>query len=269
MLEELIKHESVVSFCDNIKRFSLNKHAKLCGVDYFLENLAFKLYIELNNLPTEEQCKLFLQDESSINLFLQNLPYWNSKRESGLAFGIKIDNFLNVRTNFHIKFDENYVFENPNDNLMTRFKLLGINLDNKPKGMSVEYNLNTKDLVVKNYYYIENKIEAIKILGFENIQKNSFNLIDLEELEIYTTPTQYKINIVRQHMHEDVMNHGHLTRLHEQEVYKMVPIEYHEKLKTHSNIMNLSPYFVGLTSDKKRTSVYFCLNQTPNNFLGI
>jgi len=271
MLDQLIKHQSIVNFCDAIKFYNLNQNAKLCGVDYFMENTAFKIYVELKEIPTKEQCKLFLQDDNMVDLFLQNLPYWKPERESSLAFGIKVDNFLNVRTYFHIKFDENYIFENPNTNLLTRFKLIGITLDNKLKGMSAEYNLNTQELLNKNYYYVQNRIEMIKIIGFEGLKKNSIHLEDLQELEIYTTPLIYKINIVRKYMHEDVMNskYSFISKLTEEDLYKLIPTEYHSKVEKDSQLLDVSPYFVGLTSDKKRITVYFSFTKKENNILGL
>lgn len=271
MLDQLIKHESIVDFCDAIKFYNLNQYAKLCGVDYFMENTAFKIYVELKEIPTKEQCKRFLQDDKTIELFMQNLSYWKPERESSLAFGIKIDNNFHVRTYFHIKFDENYLFEDPNVSLLTRFKLIGIDFNKKLKGMSVEYNLNTNKLLTKNYYYVTNKIEMLKIVGFENIKKESFNIDDLEELEIYTTPLMYKINVVKKYMHEDAMNSRHLVipKLQEPEIYKLIPIDYHEKVKKDSEILEVPPYFVGLTSDKKRISVYFSFTKKENNILGL
>jgi hypothetical protein len=277
MLEQLITHKSVVDFCANIKSLKLNQYAKLCGIDYFMENLAFKLYIELKEAPSKEMCQTFLQNESMVNLFLQNLPYWKPERVSSLAFGIKIDNNFNVRTYFHIKFDENYVFENPNINLLTRFKAIGVDFNKRLKGMSAEYNLNTSELVDKNYYYVTNKAEILKILGYENISKESYIISDLKELEIYTTPSLYKINIIKKLFFEDVMNSKPYLTVNENQdkdvlkhaAYKLIPLEYHEKVKSHSEQLKLNPYFVGLTSDKKRISVYFSLTKEKDNILGI
>lgn len=275
MLEQLITHTSIVDFCTNIKSLKLNQYAKLCGVDYFMENLAFKLYIELKEAPSKEMCKMFLQNDDVIDLFLKNLPYWKPCRVSSLAFGIKIDDLFNVRTYFHIKFDENYVFETPNVTLLTRFKAIGVDFNKRLKGMSVEYNLNTSELINKNYYYITNKAEVIKILNYENIKKESFTISDLKELEIYTTPSLYKVNIIKQYFYEDVMNSKPYLNITKDEdalnrsVYKLIPVEYHEKVKSHSAYLKTNPYFVGLTSDKKRISVYFSLTNKENNILGL
>ena len=277
MLEQLITHPPIVDFCTNIKSLNLNEYAKLCGIDYFMENLAFKLYIELKEAPSKETCKTFLQNDNVVDLFLKNLPYWKPERVSSLAFGIKIDNLFDVRTYFHIKFDENYVFETPNVALLARFKAIGVDFNKRLKGMSVEYNLNTSELVNKNYYYITNKAEIIKILNYENIKKESFTINDLKELEIYTTPSLYKVNIIKQYVYEDVMNSKPYLNLRSygdkdifnESVYKLIPPEYHEKVKHHSAYLKIDPYFVGLTSDKKRISVYFSLTNKENNILGL
>lgn len=284
MLQQLIQQQKIVNFCEKIKKFNLNTHSKLCGVDYYLEKRTFKLYIELKNVPDVSCIQEFFPNEL-IEDFLEYTKYWKRERESSLAFGIKVDENLNTRLYYHVKFDEHYNFKNPHQSILDRFKLLQVNLNKKLKGISIEFDENTKNIVTKNYYYVHNKFEILKILAYENKKQSAVSL-DMDELEIYTKtdPTTskdtYKINIIKdifgqykktsyEGISDSFSDILYIKAKNLLSVYENIPYEYREKVKEDSNILQAEPWYVGKTSDKKITSVYFSLTKNKNNILGI
>jgi hypothetical protein len=253
MIQHLIAHAEIINFCKNIKQYELNKNAKVCGVDYSNANTAFKLYVELIQVPSRQCIENFLPDVL-IEDFLHYCTSWDSTRKSGLAFGIKIDNCYNTRIYYHVKFNKTYSFKEVSRQL-NFLTLLGIKLNDVEKGISVEYD-SKNVLMVKHYFYIKNKTHIAKILAYK--KWSNVDLSNIEELEIYATPTKHKINII--HIDEDYKIKCN--------IWEMIPVRYQEQVKQDSITLSSEPAYVGRTSDDV-LSIYYSLTNKQDNILDI
>ena len=253
MIQNLIAHAEIIKFCKNIKQYDLNRNAKVCGVDYSEDSTAFKLYIELTEVPGIQCIENFLP-HILIEDFLHHCLSWDSTRKSGLAFGIKIDNYHNTRIYYHVKFNKTYSFKEISRQL-NYLTLLGIKLNDVEKGISVEYD-DKNILTVKHYFYIKNKTHIAKILAYKKWPTT--DLSNIEELEIYATPVKHKINVI--HIDEDYKIKSN--------IWEMIPARYHEQIKQDSITLSSEPAYVGKTSDDV-LSIYYSLTNKQDNILGI
>ena len=250
----LLKHPRLEEFCNRIKKYELNSKAKVCGLDIKGEEETFKLYIELLQIPKPNIIKEFL-GKMGTEKFLHYSKHWEPNRSSGLAFGIKIDNKGKIRNYFHIKFKEQYNDVLHKENL-SFLGLLRIQLSSLKKGIS--YEIETEDKYYDKFYvYIHNKDEIAKVLNFKH--KELFpNLDEIEELEIYSTASKYKINIINKMYNFDVR----------QDVWQTIPPSCVKRVQEYSDCLQAEPVYTGFTKDSI-CSVYFSLTNKSSNILNI
>lgn len=118
------------------------------------------------------QKKIYFNFEKNINidtfpfltkkeLYLSYVPYLDSARVAYNSIAIKQNLVTNTFTNyFHLKLNNSFIFKY-SDNI------IGINLKDVQKGVSVEFNEIKTD--VKRYYYIFNKNQVKAILALFKI----------------------------------------------------------------------------------------------------
>lgn len=254
MLSNLINNPIINNFCEKIKKFNLNKKAKLCGVDYGDNDyLNFKLYIELIDVPSKEILLNFL-DEYNASRFLYYSKFWNKERESSLALGIKLDSNDKVDLYYHIKFD--HIF--PDENYLNNFiflKFLNININSLLKGISVEICKEKKEYI-KYYVYVNNPVDIEKILISKGYK--GFSIKEIKELELYSSKDKFKINIINK-------IDNFTTK---QDIWSTVPSKYIDLIKESSLILDSQPIYNGFTTTNI-VSVYYSLTNKPFNILNI
>lgn len=252
---QLIKHPKVIDFCEKIKKFNLNTKAKGCGLDLKNEYENFKIYIEIPKLVNFEIIETFLGKQITKD-FLYYIENWDSERKSGLAFGFKIDNKGNHKNYFHIKLKKEY------KDILYKKNLFFLNLLKIPpydlkKGISYEIN-HDYTFYKKFYVYIQNKQDIKKIMLYK-LKDLKYDLNEIEELEIYATENNYKINVINR-MHENFNI--------KQNVWNCISDSYSGRISEYSSFLKCDPIYTGYTKDGTH-SVYFCLTDKPNNILNI
>ena len=251
---QLIQSPKLKDFCNKIKFYNFNKGAKVCGLDLTENYENFKLYIELPFVPSLQILNNFLPNNIS-EKFLYFSKYWDKNRSSSLALGYKIDNQLEAKDYFHIKFNKEFqeVFYGEN---LSFLKLLKINPSLLEKGISYEIK-SSENYYDKFYVYVKNKEDIAKLISLK-FKDVKIDVNEIEELEIYTTPKKYKINIVNK------MNNFVVS----QNVWQTIPKEYIDKVKEYSSYLGAEPIYSGFTKDKI-CSVYFSLTNKKENILNI
>lgn len=254
MLKSLINKPELLEFCNFIKKFNLNKGAKVVGLDLKENYLNFKTYIELQEIPNSEILTTFLGPNCEEE-FKSLIPFWDKKRESGLAFGIKLDSKNNIKKYFHIKFKENL------DLIMFKkqflfLNLLKININSLKKGISYEI-YSDSNFYKKFYVYIENPSDIKKVLACKKLLFN-LSIEEIEELELYATEETFKINIVNR-------NDNFLVK---QNIWQTIPGKYKTPLLEYSQILEAEPMYTGFTTEDI-VSVYFSFTNKENNILNI
>jgi hypothetical protein len=254
MLKPLINKPELLEFCNFIKKFNLNKGAKVVGLDFKEDYLNFKTYIELLEIPNLEIINFFLGSNCSKE-FETLLSYWDNKRESGLAFGIKLDSNNNIRKYFHIKFKETL------DLIMFKkqflfLNLLKIDINKLKRGISYEI-FSDSEFYKKFYVYIEDPGHIKKVLAYKKLLFN-LSIEEIEELELYATDKKFKINIVNRNDNFQV----------KQNVWQTIPEKYKTSLTEYSQILEAEPMYTGFTTEDI-VSVYFSFTNKQNNILNI
>jgi len=252
MLEKLIYSEGIASFCKKIKHYQFNTGAKVCGLDVGENFLNFKIYIELPSIPDFNTLCSFLPSNEASD-FLQYANHWDKSRESSLALGFKIDSNNIAKNYYHIKFTPEYSDDNFNVNFEF-LNILKIDINKLKKGISAE--IPTSDTSYKKHYvYAHNPMHIEKILAFKNIK---CKLEQVEELEMYTSYNNFKINIVN-------FDDGFKVK---QDVLSVIPNQYHDIIISCSKHLDSEPMYSGVTKNKIY-SVYFSLTNKQNNIFAI
>jgi hypothetical protein len=254
MLEALINKPEMKEFCLFIKNFHLNKRAKVIGLDLKENYLRFKFYTELLKIPDKEILNSFLGPQCAEE-FKFYASMWDPQRESGLAFGLKVDSLNIVQKYFHIKFEDNLkilMFEKQ----FLFLKMLKINPFLLKKGISYEI---TSDLnfYKKFYVYIYDPNLIKIVLGYKKLLSN-LDISQIQELEIYATEKTIKINIVNKNDNFKI----------KQNVWQSIPEKYKKDLQTYSKVLEAEPMYTGFTSEDV-LSVYFSFTNKIDNILGV
>lgn len=248
----LIEHPKIKEFCERIKKYKLNSKAKVCGLDIKDDHETFKVYVELLSIPSIDIAEEFLGKQAA-QKFLFYSKHWEPKRSSGLAFGIKVDNKGTIRNYFHIKFKDEYDNVLHKENL-SFLGLLRIKLSTLKKGIS--YEIESENSYYDKYYvYVHDKEEIAKVLNFKHKDLLA-NLDEIEELEIYSTATKYKINVVNKMYNYKVY----------QDVWQTIPASCVEQVQKYSILLQTEPVYTGFTKDGI-CSVYFSLTNKSSNVL--
>lgn len=254
MILEIINKPEMIDFCSLIKKHHLNKRAKVIGLDIKEDYLNFKLYTELLNFPEEEIINSFLE-QNCAEEFKKYLKMWDPQRESGLAFGLKIDTLNNIKKYFHVKFKQSVDFLLFKNQFLF-LNLLKINPLLLNKGISYEISSDL-NFYKKFYVYVENPDQIKNVLSYKKKLFN-LNIEEIQELEIYATSNKIKINIVNK-------NDNFLVK---QNIWQTVPDKFHSILKEYSKILNSDPMYTGFTSEEL-LSVYFSFTNKKDNILNI
>ena len=252
MLDKLIYSKHIAEFCSKIKQHQFNKGAKVCGLDVGENFLNFKIYIELPDIPSYNTLCDFLPPADA-EQFLYYADFWDKSRESSLALGFKIDSNNVAKNYYHIKFIPD--FQGNEFNINFEFlKILNIDINTLKKGISAE--IPTNNTSYKKYYVYAHSVTHIeKILAFKNI-KCAVNQV--EELEMYTSHNNFKINIVN-------FDDGFKVK---QDVLSIIPSRHHEYIASCSAYLDSKPMYSGVTKNKIY-SVYFSLTNKNQNIFEI
>lgn len=251
MLKNLLKAESLRKwYLDLSQDGLLSEHVtKLGGIDIKDDYLCFKIYIELYTFPTEQIITKYLT--SKLITEIQGIqPYWDPARESGLGLGYKID-AAQERRYFHVKFNSKFSGGIPNKNI-SYLKILGIDFSTLLKGISYEIRTD-ETFYKKHYFYIKDPPSIKKVLLYHKIG-DTLDLSNIEELEMYSTETKTKVNIINNNDNYQI----------KQNVWTSVPAKYVNTVKQCEEILNSNLLYTGTTSDGVFSS-YFCLTKKQYN----
>jgi hypothetical protein len=254
MLKELIHNFKVTEYCKFITSRELNKGAKVCGVDLKEDFLNFKLYTELLEIPSEEITEEFLGTRLAEEFYKWS-SFWDKSRESGLAFGLKLDSNNVSKKYFHVKFKPCF------DQVLYKeqfffLKLLNINVTSLLKGISYEIE-SGDNFYSKFYVYVKNPIDIKKVLMYKKMLYN-LNIDEIDELELYATEKTFKINIVNK-------TNNFVAK---QDVWQTIPDAHKQSLKDCSVVLDCEPTYTGITTAGV-VSAYFSFTKKSNNILNL
>ena len=254
MVHGLIHNTDLVEFCLFVKKHKLNCGAKVCGVDLKEDYVNFKLYIELLTIPSQTIVQEFLDHKIALEFFYW-ANYWDTTRNSSLAFGLKADNNNVTRRYFHVKlkktfesilFPEQFFF----------LKLLRIDVNSLLKGIS--YEIAKDNTFFKKFYvYIRNPVDIKKVLVYKKMLFD-LDIEEIEELELYATNNSVKINIINKLHNFEV----------KQKVWQTIPNNLKSSLQHWATTLDCKPMYTGMTSSNI-VSAYFSFTTKPDNILNI
>lgn len=253
MIKNLLENQELKNWYAKTKQHGLwvDGADKVGGFDFYQNEATFKIYLQLKELLPNSILLDFVSKDalSEIRKFEK---FWDSKRESSLAIGLKIDTQENIRQYYHIKFNSDFSEINHADQL-TFLRLCGISLKNIPKGISFEMPLNKHVYEKKYYYYIKNKFDIKKVLILKNME-NGLDVSHIDELEIYATPSKSKINVVNN-------NDNYIIK--QRSIWQSVPQLYHNRMREAEALLCSPLMYTGKTSEDVYSG-YFCLSNTSN-----
>jgi hypothetical protein len=237
---ELIKNEKSLAFISYIKKviginyYSL-AYSNLMGFTVYGNDIQFKNYYELKEIPSDEMLSEFLPEIESFKMVSQ---FWDNSIKSSLALGLKLDK--NETRYFHVKFGKKTPFV-----MMPKPPILIGLLEYKHPDGGISYEYTKKKVVKKYYLYIEDKNDMEKVLAFTKMEAN---VLELECLECYYTDDKdFKVNLIYESPKFTKPDLGHLGE-ETNKTYKKV-VEF---LLEH----NKPVWYVGKTKSGK-VSVYF------------
>lgn len=189
-IKELLQSEKSVAFVEYMHRvlginFYSTIHSNLMGFTIDGDQIQFKNYYELWEVPSDELLAEFLPEIDSFKMLAQ---FWDKQVKSSLALGLKLTETVETKY-FHVKFGgltKCVVMPRP-PALVSLLKC-----KSPPGGMSYEY---TNGKVARKYYlYIEDHDDMAKVLALHKLQ---INPSDLEHLECYYTDDRdFKVNAI-------------------------------------------------------------------------
>jgi len=245
IIEQMISCPSVKQFCKDIHSYNIDNAAKMIGIDIKDAQLKrIKLYTELTEIPNVSVISNMLYP-TEIDAFNEYMPWWDSTRASGLAFGVKTD-IYNIPTKyFHIKFKPTYT-NILYYNQFNFIKYLGIDFNSLLKGISYD---NEKS---KFYLYVNDKRDITRILKYKKID-NNVDVGLIEELEIYATEDSFKINIIN-----NINNYS--TK---QNIKNIIPKNCLEIVSKIEYLVKSPPIYNGISTNNIY-SVYYSLTNKEN-----
>lgn len=263
MLKKLLEDPLLKGWIDSVRDsslISLDNQAKLCGVDLYEDYLAFKLYIELKDLPQTDQLLKFVPS-SCIDEIRELIPFRDTCLGSSLGLGYKLDNKGVYRNYLHLKVNPSCTSKILTESFKEcktfyqNFKLIGINPHALIKGIS--YEIFSNEIIKKVYLYIKDPFQIKKMLLYKKLYQN-LNLEYIDHLETYVSPTTTKINIINN-------NDYYIIK---QDAWLVVPEHYKTTLKNFESLLDTKLLYTGFRDDSI-FSAYFSLSNLPNNVLGI
>lgn len=255
MLNGLLKQKVFLNWIDTVKSAELVRackppQAKLCGLDFNSEELTFKVYLELNDFPTISILEQFFSVEVSKEIFSYK-EFWDPSKCSGLGLGFKISTNGSYRNYFHIKFKSSYnniLYPNK----FAFLKILGIDLTLLNCGISFEVP-NNKEPYKKFYTYIQSSADIKKVLVTKKINAE-LDLTQIEELELYASPTTFKVNII---------NNNDFYQI-KQSLWNTVPQKHAEELKGYEKEIGSPLLYTGFTNNDTFSCYFSLTNINPN-----